>query len=131
MNRRTYLGVFATVVVCVAGLGLASQLDQGAISLGDDAALSETVSGTGESFEFEVVDGADIDVTVTDRGDAPYRGAFALEDPEGTEVLTGGPRSSSVASSTHTAGQEGTYRLVVTPQGTSLGVDVHIDAPSE
>lgn len=131
MNRRQFFGVFGTVGVCAAGLGLAYQLDQGSISPGGDAEISETVSRNPESFEFEAVAGDDISITITDRQDAPYRGAFSLYDPSGNEVLDGGPRSSETTNETYTAEQGGTYRLAVTPQGTSLTVNVRIRDPSE
>jgi hypothetical protein len=131
INRRKYIAGFGTVGVCAAGVGLAYQLDRGAISLGEDAELSETVSRSSESFEFEVVDGAEIYVTITDTRDAPYRGAFALHDPDGNEVLHGGPRSSKPRNEAHTAESGGTYRLVVDPQGTSLNGNVHVRDPGE
>lgn len=131
MDRRHFIGALGTVGVSAGGLWLAYQLDQGNLTLGKDSDISATVSGGPESFEFEAQNGADIRVTVTDTRDPPYSGSFTLEDPDGNDVLNGGPRSSEIASRTHTAERRGTYRLVVNLRGTNLRVNVLIQGPSE
>ena len=131
MERRQLIGAIGAVGVGSVAVGLAYQLDQGNISLGEQSDLSATVSGTPESFDLEVVNGADVRISVTDTRDAPYGGAFTLQDPDGNDVLDGGPRSSEMAMRTHTAQRGGTYRLLVDPQGTRLRVSVLIQEPSE
>lgn len=131
MNRRRYLSIIGAVGVCSAGLLFAHQVSEGNINLGDEADISTEVSGTSESFEFEATEGSDIYVTLTDTQDEPYRGAFTLHAPDGTEVLHGGPRTSDMANEMHTARQDGTYRLVVNPQGSSVLVSVEVRNPNE
>ncbi|MGM0591625.1 MAG: hypothetical protein ACQETI_08375 [Halobacteriota archaeon] len=132
MDRRKYISIFGTVGVSALGLGLAYQLSEGNISLGDESDVSETVSGSPESLAFDAEEGVEIRISVRDTQDAPYSGSFALQDPDGNEVLEGGPRGGSdTTMETHTAEQGGTYRLVVNPQGTRLHVSVWLEDPSE
>jgi hypothetical protein len=126
MNRRQLLGGVGTVGVSAGGLWLAYELSQGNISLGETAAVSETVSRTSETFAFEAADGQEISVTVTDTGEQPYSGAFALYDPSGEEVLDGGPGATDMVNEVHTATSSGTYELAVSAQRTKLRVTVAV-----
>jgi hypothetical protein len=133
MNRRHYIGATGTAVVSSVGVWAAYQLDQGNISLGEDSDISETVSRSPETVEFDVLAGTEIRVSVRDTGSesAPYTGSFTLQDPHGNDVLTGGPRSSETTMETHTAELDGTYRLIVNPQNTRLIVNIFLQEQGE
>jgi len=127
MNRRKFISAGGTVGLGAIVLWGAYQLDEGNIDLGgEEAAVSERVSRESESFSFEVTAGEEIFITVRDaEEDRGRRGGFALYDPDDNSVL-GTSLDRGQTRETHTAEQDGTYRLNVTSNHERVHVSVSL-----
>ena len=124
MNRRRALSVIGTTGVGGGAIWLAYQVDQGAIDIDDDTAVSETVSVSSESFTFDTTAGAEMFITIRRTTEGSSRGSFGLHAPDGTQVIGTRLSMTTETTETHTAAQDGTYRLSVSPGDERLRVSV-------
>lgn len=129
MNRRRALSVIGTTGVGAGAIWVAYQVDQGAIDIGDEAPVSGTVTNSSESFTFEATTGTDIFITIRRTDEGSSRGSFGLHAPDGTQVIGKRLSLTTETNDVHTAEQDGTYRLSVSPGDERLHVSVSLQEP--
>ncbi|MCU4742800.1 hypothetical protein [Natronoglomus mannanivorans] len=132
MNRRRLLSVLGTAGLGSVVIWVVYQVDQGAIDIGDEAAVSGTASRSTESFEFEATAGDEIFITIRNTDDdGDSGGGLTLRDPAGDEVLERRLSSMTETNEQHTADQDGTYRLTVAPRDARVQVSVSVTDSDE
>jgi len=129
MNRRRLLSIIVTFGVGGGGIFLAFLIDQGIIEVGEEAAVSGTVSRQSRRFQFDVTAGEDIFIEIRETDERGSRGTFTLSDPDGTEVESGRLSPTGTTHETHHATQTGTYALEADPQRSELRVSVSVTDP--